>query len=112
MRMRRRNVLASLATVSVLGAGAAAGQRQEGAAPLARMDAESVHVKKDGEVVRTVEDPSTEEVLQLLEETDDDELVVTDDDDCTVYCLEDCPTYCENCLWACRCMNDGCSECC
>ena len=110
--MKRRKVLASLATASVLGAGVAAGQRDAETASLSRTDIDELQVKKDGEVVRTVENPSNEEIRELLASTDEDEqLVTSDDDDCVVYCREDCPISCSTCMYACDCFSCP-DECC
>lgn len=113
MRMKRRQVLASIATSSVLGAGVVAGERRLPSAHLSRADPDEVRVMRDGDVVETVTDPSTEGIRQLLSDTDDDERLVSASNCCFERCANDCdPKYgCDCCYWSCRCSTD-CPDCC
>ncbi|PSP76556.1 hypothetical protein BRC81_13160 [Halobacteriales archaeon QS_1_68_20] len=111
--MRRRQVLASIATSSVAGVGVVAADRRVPSAHLSTADPDELRVVRDGGVVETVTDPSTDEIRQLLSETDDDERLVSASGCCFEYCASDCdPRYsCDCCYWDCSCSLD-CPDCC
>lgn len=107
--MKRRQILASIATTSLLGAGVAAG-RSVPSASVANANVDGIRVVRDGDVVETVANPSPDEIQRLLIESNEDEELYTSSDCCVKECLEDC-YGCDCCMWGCSC-DDGCDECC
>lgn len=105
--MKRRNVLKAIATSSIatIGAGTVAGRT--GPSPTSLDDLDTVHVVRDGDVVRTVENPSTEEIRRLDAALGDGQHLVSPEDDCVKYCCDDCPLHCSSCMCSC---NDVCCD--
>lgn len=108
--MNRRQVLASIATTSVIGAGFVSARQPTRAGSFESMDIDEIRIERNGDVVGTVSNPSTANIYQLLAARGDDEELYTSSDCCIEYCLEDC-YGCECCAWGCSCSS-GCSECC
>lgn len=109
--MNRRTILKSMAAgglVSIAAIRTVPGRIDE-------LDALHV-VRGENEVVRTVENPTGEDLKQMEEQLEPDESVRTGDGGCATYCLEDCNDVCEDypfeyCDYACSCDLE-CSYCC
>ena len=111
--MKRRQLIKSVAAGSALGFSGTASGRPVLLDP---EDFDELHVVREGERVRTVENPTYDDFEQLHEEKAEDEQVVTPDDTCFPKCCQDCPSTCDSCGCACYCCDtsnnicDCCSE--
>lgn len=101
--MKRRQLVKSVAAGSVLGLTTGIA----GAEPVQvdPEDLDAIHISRDGERVKTVENPTREDFDQLHAEAGEDEQVVTPDDTCYPKCCQDCPATCSGCACACYCCD-------
>ncbi|UPV74159.1 hypothetical protein M0R89_16665 [Halorussus limi] len=88
--MKRRQLLKGVGAsgVASLAVGSAAARR-----PNSRVtddDLDVLRVVRDGDVVRTFEDPSVEDLDRIHEQVEDDDRLVNQDDCCIAKCESDC----------------------
>lgn len=94
--MKRRDVIRSVAASGIVGvtAGTAAGRQARPGGGVTAADLDAVRVARDGDVVRTVEDPSESDLDRLFADLGDDESVVTPEECCLYECKSQC-RYCD-----------------
>lgn len=89
--MKRRQLLKGIGSAGAAGvAVGSAAARRPNAAEVTDEDLEVLRVLRDGEVVRTFEDPSVEELDRIHEQVADDEELVNQDDCCVARCQAYC----------------------
>lgn len=104
--MKRRQLLKTIAAggTATVGVGTAAGKR--GTFRTSVQDFGVIHVVGDDEIVRTIEDPTWDDVRRLESGLDDSQQLVSPRGDCIVFCCDDCPWDCDQC--ACDCTSSCC----
>ncbi|MFC4450408.1 hypothetical protein [Halorussus aquaticus] len=107
--MKRRQLVKSVAAGSVLGLGSGIASAEP--VLIDPEDLDAIHVVRDGERVRTVENPTMQEFDRLHDEISEDEQVVTPDGTCFPKCCQDCPPDCSSCGCACYCCDTGSNIC-
>lgn len=92
--MKRRQLLKGIGAsgAATLAVGSAAARRPS-AGQVTDEELDVLRVVRDGEVVRTFEDPSVEDLDEIHAQVADDEQLVNQDDCCVAKCESDCCPY-------------------
>lgn len=119
--MKRRQVLKGIAAGSAMSVGVAGASRPDPrVGDIEQYDA--IHVRDGDEVVRTVENPTWDDVKRLENEATTSQQVVTPDGSCSTFCCDncscsDCVCSCSNCCdpsaeicSCCDCSTPGCED--
>lgn len=112
--MQRRRLLKAVAAggLTSIATSTTGGARRTGSQRIDELDA--LHVKRDGEIVRTVENPTVRDLKRMESLLRADEGLITniEEDECATYCQEDCDVACsgKSCWSNCSCLE--CLHCC
>lgn len=101
--MQRRQLLKAVAAGSTLSIGVSGAAAREASALTDIKQYDELYVVDGDATLRTVENPTWDDVKRVEGELDDGQTLVTPDGQCSTYCCDQCT--CSNC--AC-----GCSNCC
>lgn len=114
--MNRRKLLKSMAAGGLTSIAATATGAASKPTPGRTSELDALHVVRgEDEIVRTVENPTPQDLKRMEELLAPSESLVTSDWTCATYCVEDCPKVCDSYTYQCHyeCSCDlGCASCC